>query len=250
MLVDEVLAVGDAAFQRKCMNKMRELTCEEGRTIVFVSHNIAWVERLCSRALLIEAGQIAADGPVAKVTAGYLSAVDPVQHGGATQIPAQVPRIGTGTARFRSARLLDGDDGRPTGSLRLSQPLAVDATLEVTDTIQEAILEVGITTVDGLRVVTAFNTDGGRVPMRLEPGLHELRAEVEPALLPGEFVLDLGVHEGVSGATLDLVERVLQFDVGVSDGEGETYAATVRGYLRAETRWELRRPATTARPDR
>ena len=62
--------------------------------------------------------------------------------------------------------------------------------------------------------------------MRLEPGVHELRAELEPALLPGEFVLDLGVHERVTGATVDLVERVLQFDVGVSDGEGETYAAT------------------------
>ena len=85
--------------------------------------------------------------------------------------------------------------------------------------------------------------------MRLEPGVHELRAELEPELLPGEFVLDLGVHEGVSGATVDLVERVLQFDVGVSDGEGETYAATVRGYLRAETRWELRRAAATARLD-
>ena len=48
LLVDEVLAVGDAAFQRKCMSKMRELTVEEGRTIVFVSHNIAWVERLCA----------------------------------------------------------------------------------------------------------------------------------------------------------------------------------------------------------
>ena len=49
LLVDEVLAVGDAAFQRKCMNKIRDLTVEDGRTIVFVSHNLAWVERLCDR---------------------------------------------------------------------------------------------------------------------------------------------------------------------------------------------------------
>ena len=119
----------------------------------------------------------------------------------------------------------------------------------MTETIEEAILEVGIAAVDGLRLVTTFNTDGGREPMRLEPGVHELRAELEPELLPGEFVLDLGVHERVSGATVDLVERVLQFDVGVSDGEGETYAATVRGYLRAETRWEVGQAAATARLD-
>jgi lipopolysaccharide transport system ATP-binding protein len=247
MLVDEVLAVGDAAFQRKCINKIRDLTLEEGRTIVFVSHNLAWVERLCTRAFLIEHGVVAAEGPVAKVTAGYLSAVDPAQQGGVIQIPEKAPRIGTGTARFRCARLLDPDDGQPTGSLFLNQPVVLETTLEVTETIEEAILEVGIAAADGLRVLTAFNTDGGRPTIRLEPGIHELRAEVEPALLPGEFLLDLGVHERVSGAALDLVERVLQFEVSVSDGEGETYAATIRGYMRAETRWEL--AGTTARLD-
>jgi lipopolysaccharide transport system ATP-binding protein len=250
MLVDEVLAVGDAAFQRKCMNKIRDLTVEEGRTIVFVSHNLAWVERLCDRAFLIDHGVVAAEGRVATVTAGYLSAIDATEHGGVIQIPETAARIGTGTARFRSVRLLDPEDAQPTGSLLLNQPLVVEATLEVTETIHEAILEIGIAAADGLRLITAFNTDGGREPVRLEPGVHELRAELEPELLPGQFVLDLGVHERVSGAAVDLVERVLHFDVGVSDGEGETYAATVRGYLRAETRWEVGQAAATSRLDR
>jgi lipopolysaccharide transport system ATP-binding protein len=249
MLVDEVLAVGDAAFQRKCINKIRNLTIDEGRTIVFVSHNLGWVERLCDRVLLVESG-IAAEGPVAKVIADYLSGVDPVQHGGVTEIPDGAPRSGSGTARFRRARLLGADDGRPRGSLLLNQPLLLEAEVEVTEPIDEALLEIGLTTVDGLRVVTAFNTDGGRAGMRLDPGVHELRAELEPELLPGEFVLDLGVHDRVTGATIDMVERVLQFDVGATDGEGETYAVAVRGYLRAQTRWELRRAATTARLDR
>jgi len=249
MLVDEVLAVGDAAFQRKCMNKIRDLTAEEGRTIVFVSHNLAWVERLCDRALLIDHGHVAADGPVAQVTAGYLSAVDPAQQGGVIQIPDGAPRIGTGTARFKRVRLINPDDEQTTGSLLLNQPVVLEATLDVTETIEEAILEVGIAAADGLRLITTLNTDGGREPVRLEPGVHELRAELTPALLPGGFVLDLGVHERVTGVAVDLVERVLQFDVGVSDGEGETYAATVRGYLRAETRWEVGQAAATARLD-
>ena len=71
----------------------------------------------------------------------------------------------------------------------------LETELEVTETIEEAILEVGIAAADGLRILTAFNTDGGRPAIRLEPGIHELRAELEPALLPGEFVLDLGVHD-------------------------------------------------------
>jgi lipopolysaccharide transport system ATP-binding protein len=245
MLVDEVLAVGDAAFQRKCMNKIRDLTVEEGRTIVFVSHNLAWVERLCNRVLLIDHGTVAAEGPVTEVIAGYLSAVDPVHQGGATQIPDNAPRGGSGTARFRRAAVLDGDD-TPTESLLLSQPLVIEAELEVSEPIEEALLEVGVSTIDGLRIVTAFNTDGGREPMRLDAGVHELRAELNPDLLPGEFLLDLAVHD-VTGATLDMVERVLQFGVSVSDGERETYGTSVRGYVRAETRWELRGAAAPAR---
>jgi lipopolysaccharide transport system ATP-binding protein len=245
MLVDEVLAVGDAAFQRKCMNKIRDLTLLEGRTIVFVSHNLAWVERLCDRALLIDHGRVAAAGPVAQVAAGYLSAVDPAEQGGVVQIPAEAPRIGTGTARFKRVRLINPDDGQTTGSLMLNQALVLETTLEVTETIEEAVLEVGIAAVDGLRLVTTLSNDGGRAPVRLEPGVHELRAQLAPALLPGEFVVDLGVHEHVSGSAVDLVERVLRFDVGMSDGEGETYAATVRGYLRADTRWEVGQATAT-----
>ncbi len=66
----------------------------------------------------------AAEGPVAKVIAGYLQPVDPVQHGGAIEIADDAtPRLGTGSARFRSVRLLDAEDGSPTGSLLLNQPL-------------------------------------------------------------------------------------------------------------------------------
>jgi hypothetical protein len=181
------------------------------------------------------------------VIAGYLSHVDPVQHGGATVIPDGVPRGGIGTAKFKSVRLLEGDAGRPTGSLLLNQSLVLEAALQVHESIEEAILEVGITTVDEQRVITALNSDGGRPLPRLDPGLHHIRVELDSDLLPGEFVIDLGVHERVTGATVDMVERVLQFDVGVSDGEGETYAIAVRGYLRATTRWELERADAAAR---
>jgi ABC-type polysaccharide/polyol phosphate transport system ATPase subunit len=251
MLIDEVLAVGDAAFQRKCMSKIRELTDEGGRTIVFVSHNLSWVERLCDRVFLIQDGVVAGEGPVSQVIAGYLTSVDPIQHGGSTQIPDTAPRIGSGSSKFRSARLLGSDGGGATGSLLLNEPLVIEAELEVMETIEEAVLEVGITTGDGLRIITSMSTDGGRPPVRLEPGRHGLRAELEPELLPGEFVLDIGVHElaDATVSTVDLVERVLQFDVGASDGDEETYAWGVRGYLRADTRWELQRAPATGRLD-
>jgi lipopolysaccharide transport system ATP-binding protein len=247
MFVDEVLAVGDAAYQRKCIQKIHDLTVEEGRTVVFVSHNLAWVDRLCDRALLIEHGEVRAEGPVASVTASYLNSVDPAEHGGVVQIPPSAPRLGTGEAAFRSVRLLDAEDGQPTHSLLLNRPLIVEAMLEVFETIQEGVFEVGITAADGLRIVTALSSDGGGDTFRLEPGVHELRAALAPPLLPGQFALDIGVHERlVYLADVDLVERVLQFEVGAADGDRETYLRTPHGYLRSDTHWEVGKPAVTA----
>lgn len=72
MVVDEVLAVGDAAFQRKCLGKMSE-TASQGRTVLFVSHNMAAINRLCSRAVLLDRGHLVADGPAPAITAKYLA---------------------------------------------------------------------------------------------------------------------------------------------------------------------------------
>lgn len=71
MIVDEVLAVGDAEFQAKCMGKMGEIA-SQGRTVLFVSHNMAAVSRLCTRAVLLDAGRIIDDGPVDEVSSRYL----------------------------------------------------------------------------------------------------------------------------------------------------------------------------------
>ena len=72
LLVDEVLAVGDAAFQKKCLGKMEEVS-RGGRTILFVSHQMAAVQNLCQRGILLKDGQIAKSGPIAEVIAAYLA---------------------------------------------------------------------------------------------------------------------------------------------------------------------------------
>ena len=72
LIVDEVLAVGDAAFQKKCLNKMEDVG-EQGRTVIFVSHNMAAITRLCKRGLLIGHGKLLMDGPMYKVVDAYLN---------------------------------------------------------------------------------------------------------------------------------------------------------------------------------
>ena len=77
LIIDEVLSVGDANFQKKCLGKMDDVT-RSGRTVLLVSHNLPMVSQLCERAILLEHGRVAATGPAASVVAHYLSALDAV----------------------------------------------------------------------------------------------------------------------------------------------------------------------------
>src|SRR5207248_6734902 len=106
LIVDEVLAVGDAQFQQKCLGKMGQVS-RSGRTVLFVSHTMTAVKALCTRAVLLERGRAAADGGVDDVVNRYLSAgTDPA---GTGVIPDDAPRHADvpGEARFRSARVTD-----------------------------------------------------------------------------------------------------------------------------------------------
>ena len=100
LLVDEVLAVGDAAFQKRCLGKMNDVA-REGRTVIFVSHNLQAIRRLCSHAVMLEAGRVAAFGETSAVVARYLVAGTTCARRPGTQIDVSaLPRTGTGAARF------------------------------------------------------------------------------------------------------------------------------------------------------
>jgi lipopolysaccharide transport system ATP-binding protein len=239
LLVDEVLAVGDIDFQRRCLGKMREAT-GEGRTVVFVSHNMASIRALCPRAILLDRGRVKADGDVEEVIAAYLGT--DVKAADSGEIPENIPRTGMGDVRLRQVELL-GPDGEPLAYARLGQPLTVVLGLEATRRVP-ALLEVGISSVDGTRATTTFNTDGGQAPLMLEPGHTSVSVELKPFLLPGHYALDLGVHHAGPGWVLDSIERIRDFEVLNVDDEGrDSYPISrVRGYVRAPARWSEGEP--------
>src|SRR5258706_10564604 len=103
LLVDEVLAVGDASFQKKCLGKISDVA-RSGRTVLFVSHNMGAVTSLCNRCLLLENGKLVQDGPSAEVAATYQSSlhktvVDTTDLSG-------IPRLSSGKAKFTSVRVV------------------------------------------------------------------------------------------------------------------------------------------------
>ena len=108
LVVDEVLAVGDAAFQRKCLGKMGEVAREQGRAVLFVSHNMMAIGALCSRGILIEQGRVTADGPAGAVVQQYLRSLEQLV---AAPLTDRKDRRGTGALRFESLTVRNATAG-------------------------------------------------------------------------------------------------------------------------------------------
>ncbi len=239
LLVDEVLAVGDAEFQRKCFGKMDDVA-HGGRTVIFVSHQLSAVQRLCSRCYWIDGGQVRTSGPTNAVVAAYLHHAGATQDGGVATIGPDVPRSTTGDVTLTRVALVD-DDGVAVDRLRLGQPFTVEMTFDVATPVVDGVIELGLSTADGTRVVTVQNVDGDRPLLKLEPGTHVIRARIETTLLPGELAIDVGMHRLI-GLTMDFVERALTFtalNVAYDGGEDRWPWAVVRGAVRPPTQWTV-----------
>jgi lipopolysaccharide transport system ATP-binding protein len=127
LIMDEVLAVGDAAFQQKCLDKMREVR-RQGRTVFFVSHNMPAVTRLCRRVVLLEAGRVAADGEPHEVVNRYLSAG--WQTGALREWEDDGEAPGDAVARLRRVRVRDGA-GETAAAVDIRRPVVIEITYDV-----------------------------------------------------------------------------------------------------------------------
>lgn len=239
LIVDEVLAVGDARFQKKCLGKMKDVAAEQHRTVLFVSHNMTAIKSLCDRAILMGKGQVVRDGNTDDVVNEYLGAESAMARTG--EIPDDAPRLTNDQARFRSVRVSD-TSGAEVTNLFYGQPFSVSFECELFEEIREGVFEVSVSTADGIHVVCSTTLDEGRGPVRLRVGRHRVTAEFRNILLPGHYSIDLGVHHFHDGTTADFVQRTFDFTVlkVASEGVDHYRWPQVRGLVRAPARWELR----------
>ncbi len=155
LLVDEVLAVGDAEFQQKCLGKMTDVA-GEGRTVLFVSHDMSAIQRLCPRAILLQSGQISEDNLASKAIAHYLTGATNAAEYGRYKAPAVSPPDGF-TCGIIEVQLTS--DGRSSAAGYFTgQPLEFTLTCAALEETAVPHLEVGIDTIDGNRLVT-LHTD-------------------------------------------------------------------------------------------
>ena len=232
LLVDEVLAVGDAAFQQKCLGKMSSVA-REGRTVLFVSHNMAALQNLCRRGLVLQQGRVVFDGPAADAVAAYLQAlarpdVDPFD--------ANPLREGDGTFRLTGARVLDGQ-GREARFLIAGQPAAFEFTYDNRRRVHLARLHLTLFNHLGTAVTSLDMDLTGFVPHGLGPA-GRFTCHVPNLPLPvGEY--RGGVEIYVGGRLADLVPNAVLFRVESSTffPTGRTTGAQHGACLVAHT-WE------------
>lgn len=235
LLVDEVLAVGDVRFQKKCLGKMGAVA-KEGRTVILVSHNMGAITQLCERVLLLESGCLKRIGPSAEVVSDYL----------ASSLGAEVASTWSNGSlepdnykvRFRSARLVSLDK-QPVSLVSFSDPVLVELVYDLKIPISHLSISFSLSDSMGNIVFESMDSD---LPEWREcdrdPGLYLAAAKIPPYLLrPGRYSLSIFAFvEDVK--VFERREAILRFDVSEVG-----YILNLRrsGILSPTLEWEVSR---------
>ncbi len=180
LIVDEVLAVGDAEFQRKCLGRMSEFA-GEGRTVLFVSHDTGAVRQLCERAVWLEQGTVREDGAVEPVLARYLESTVPRREAAAMSLES------TGAVEDVSVELLTRG-GASDWAVRRNQPITLVLRYSLRESVFPLDASLYLSTPSGARTVNENASDTGN-PLPASPGRYELRLTIPPVLEAGEYVV-------------------------------------------------------------
>jgi lipopolysaccharide transport system ATP-binding protein len=242
LLVDEVLAVGDAGFQKKCLGKMREVN-GSGRTVLFVSHNMAAVSALCTRALVIDEGRIVFDGPAREGVRRYLG----TQQAGAASAweLSELPRGARDAGTLARLERIEIRSARADG-FRFGEPLRFRMTFTsaVTADIDCAI---GLDDIYGSRVVT-FSSDREGTVAAVPGRRYEIDVTVPPfGLRPGRYLLSASVFSGPRYHDYLVHFGALSVLPLHVDGEYHVGDEADRGAISAQSNWRVWEPAAAHR---
>lgn len=225
LIVDEVLAVGDAEFQRRCLSKMAEIE-RSGRTVLFVSHNMDAMARLCPQVVWLEHGRIRDRGDSGAIIDAYLRSGAPAGAG------LTFDTDSSATAQIVRAALVD-DRGVPRTVVPQRSRTWLEVDVDVRARTPGLDLAFVVSTSRGVDVVDEGLADDGRHDISA-PGTYRVRASIPSSLVPGEYSLSLWL--GTADADLALLEKRLGFTIeGGVDGRS-------RRLVKVSPTWEVAPP--------
>ncbi len=235
VLVDEVLAVGDASFRRRALESLRGLIAE-GKTVLFISHDVWNVRRLCDRILWMDEGRVRASGPAGEIAEQYMEQVN--LRALANQNTAlESHRGGTGEIRYVAVNILDRS-GRAASSVREGGALTVRATYDASVAVHAPVFQIAIVDVDTGMTVAAATSSRADVPPVVE-GCGALECIFDPLLLRRrQYVLRLTIADGQQLVSYDVVAAGPRFAVTAAGAGGEQ--AEDEGFVALPFRFEHR----------
>lgn len=238
LVVDEVLAVGDADFQRKCLGKMSDVA-QEGRTVLFVSHNMSAILRLTEETIVLEKGQMTLRAPTPAAVDYYMSS-------GYAQLSERIwtaDEIPAEAAPFRPIALRVCDSqGRTVNTIRSIEPVTIEVEYELSASITGLRIGVYLMTTRGEQVFTSFDTDTPelyeRYPVR-ESGLYKSKFTLPPDFLnEGRYVLGVNASSfRVKRYFMD--EQALTFNVDPAGAPGMQWQENRLGLVRPRLDWKI-----------
>lgn len=235
LIVDEVLAVGDAEFQKKCLGKMKEVSSGTGRTVLFVSHNMAAVENLCSKAALIHQGTLKRIGDVKPVITEYLSRTH-LQTTATTEL-VDHPYRRPGAQRLLTCIELTDAEGKSKTCFSTGEPISFKLTISTPTTIRNLQIGIGVDSQLGARIfsVATYLSD---CQFDAQPGETCFNCTIDSLpLVPGNYSLSLSAGPP-NQLLLDQIEEAVSFEVMGGDfyGNGKSPEAW-SGVVAARSRW-------------
>ena len=239
LFVDEVLAVGDVAFQRKCLGKMGDVA-KSGRTVLFVSHNMGAVKALCTRGLVLEDGRVAFQGDAESSVQRYLAAVlESGPPAASVSLADRRRRHSSDLARLESITLLN-EAGLPSTIFRHNDPMYVRVRFRATQSLRVAV-EIFLKGTSGEKIAAFASSHFHGILIESDPS-QEMTVDLVIPKLPlarGRYVLDVALTIPFA-QWLDYVEDACLFDVEVSDpgGTGFSYGQS-HGFVYIEHDWKL-----------
>lgn len=242
LIVDEVLAVGDLAFQRKCFDRMEDLIKRHGKTVLLVSHNIRQIQRLCNRVIMLNKGQIYQDGHPEAVCASFYAQSDE-KISTATSISQAQALATSGELELIGLHFID-HDGKPTNRVSYSHDCVIHFKVRVLLDLEEVTFGFGFHTTDFL-YLTTHNSEEQLHVGRLTMGDHVVECKIANLpILPGVYSLRFGVTAGRAARTIFYGENLLHFQV-----EGGIPTTIRDGFFALDAQWSLMRVEETSAPD-
>ncbi|HUY91134.1 MAG TPA: ABC transporter ATP-binding protein [Pirellulales bacterium] len=213
LIIDEVLAVGDASFQKKCLGRLDEVA-RGGRAVLFVSHNMAAVIQVCNRALMLKRGRVDSDGAPATIVRRYLSLQKSAQDDEVNLAVQRRPCTVRGTAILDSCRLETPSEGDPW-TMPYGGVLAFRVGVTVRAALEDLELGIGLFTASGFEVASVLSTDVLQ-SRPIAPGCYVFSVSYPRlCLMPGSYYLGIGLRS--RGAFEDYIPDAVHFEIQLNE---------------------------------